>query len=1424
MRNHLLKLRIVWVPVLVGMLSLPCMAQDPDAGLRSNWKPNTERVTVSTDTLAIVTTQAGATPVPCAPFGAYEQIFASTNVFRGNAYRILEDDVVLNRICSELQLDGSTELFFSIHGRLATDLNAPYTRVGMEILAIPVTHAGNLPVLFCTDQLVDEVGQLGVPLLRGYEFIIGVAWSQSDGFNRLLGFGRNSVIHPQPFVHGKVLGLVALPEDTPQQEELASVAIFTDFGVYSQELCFDPTPGACCELNALDPDNCTQKLEVDCTVDGSFFHGERSRCIPELCEFGSCCLRCGDCLDDYTTDACDAEGGAWSGNGITCPAVGSGLDICEPVIGGCCQPNGTCNIVCEEDCDTMGGSYLGNDTGCFPNVCVGACCIPGSGCLDLPVTICGNLGLRTTFKGDGTTCKDLPPDLECGGACCALNGLDDLICFEADIRAECTDGPFFSDTVYLGDAIPCDDEGNDICADPTTTAIILGACCLPTGTCQIGTANFCNDIGGMFASGSDCSQVSCDVPCCIAGKCKMVADGTCLNPVPGDSMTCVPDTCSDVSGACCFSTGEILCIDNTTIASCLESDGRFEAGGTCSAMACPTDLGACCRPNGVCSDRVTDLECDAFGGLAHNPGETCDSLTEMNACEEFGACCVVTGECLERLESDCTGLGQFLGDGTTCLAGSCPTGACCKAGMTGEGCGINDGSVCENLTEDACLQQGKYFGNGTRCDDLDVCCGETPGACCLTDNTGTTRCEFFTPQKCFENTAGGPGIYQGAGVFCDELVCNPGACCTISNSVGTCVDGVFKRDCELQVGRISHPGIACSTRPCLNGACCRQGFCTQELVENCSLDGEDYLGDDTTCNAADCTLGSCCQFNGTCTADVIATECDQLQGVFTPGGSCPDSSCQPLGACCAQGTCSEVTADGCTTLQGILYRPDVPCSQVDCSMGSCCLSDNTCSENALGAFCSLVVGAIFTSDGDCSTCTIPGACCSQGTCTVIRESDCSGTNDVFLGESTDCTNVDCTLGSCCQLDGTCTEVAVADTCSDPLAQFTTGGDCLSCVPTGACCRPGGCSQETPENCTLPDDIYQGNGTSCDTVECPYGACCLDEQCTELIQFDCESAGGQFAGTGSNCSANDACIVGGCCSSDNTCTEVKRAFCEPDGIYSGPGTLCAEVTTCVRGACCRFDGICIDNTIVDLCPIPMAEMFFGLTCDGQGCNPRGACCMGDSCVIQTQEACLGNGGVYQGTETVCSINQCGDIRIVSSLPPEANCSIDARQPSSPDGTNSVSNSTIILQLSGPVLTPIAQDFIVTVDPVGQINPPSIVRASAIGGDIIVVELDKPFPLGAFTCLQLQGKVESICFGVLPGDVNGDLTSNLVDTRAMMDCLTGVALFCPLTSCDVDRSGSCQASDIMRQIDLLNGAGVYEEWLNQNMGPCPSTLAP
>jgi hypothetical protein len=74
---------------------------------------------------------------------------------------------------------------------------------------------------------------------------------------------------------------------------------------------------------------------------------------------GACCGSNGTCVSSITLSACQAQGGAWQGENVTCAAAN-----CQP-IGACCRNDGSCSAnVAQNACLASGGTFRGAGSTC----------------------------------------------------------------------------------------------------------------------------------------------------------------------------------------------------------------------------------------------------------------------------------------------------------------------------------------------------------------------------------------------------------------------------------------------------------------------------------------------------------------------------------------------------------------------------------------------------------------------------------------------------------------------------------------------------------------------------------------------------------------------------------------------------------------------------------------------------------------------------------------------------------------------------------------------------------------------------------------------------------------------------------------------------------------------------------------------------
>lgn len=186
--------------------------------------------------------------------------------------------------------------------------------------------------------------------------------------------------------------------------------------------------------------------------------------------------------------------------------------------------------------------------------------------------------------------------------------------------------------------------------------------------------------------------------------------------------------------------------------------------------------------------------------------------------------------------------------------------------------------------------------------------------------------------------------------------------------------------------------------------------------------------------------------------------------------------------------------------------------------------------------------------------------------------------------------------------------------------------------------------------------------------------------------------------------------------------------------------------------------------------------------------------------------LGSAGVARGGAT------CPAATILSADPPAG--TVDARQPHVPNDPAALlgiggAGEPIIIDLNVPgapatcfTLCETAQDA----------SGPNAVATVVDNGDgTYTIGLDRPITSNAVTTISYDDGsfVEYISH---PGNVNADSVANSVDVLTLINIANGVEQppygeF----SADIDHSGVTSAPDVLRAIDLLNGAAGYSAQL-------------
>jgi hypothetical protein len=319
-----------------------------------------------------------------------------------------------------------------------------------------------------------------------------------------------------------------------------------------------------------------------------------------------------------------------------------------------------------------------------------------------------------------------------------------------------------------------------------------------------------------------------------------------------------------------------------------------------AVVNCPDPQGACCLTSGGCQIK-TQSECNSMGGNYRGNGTTCGAST----CD--GACCFPDGTCTQVNQGSCTsGGGSFKGVGVACTPGLC-LGACCLA----------NGSCSDAQPPNACAAAGGvYKGDGTTC-------GGTPctGACCFLNGS----CQQLTLAQCNsqQNTT-----WNGPATNCGTFSCPvAGACCL---SDGTCVNGQTQSQCTSLGGNWDGAATVCGATGVCERACCFPGGCVDLRKTDCDNSAGTWQGILYHCNGSSCPTGACCMPLGECVEATTPVSCASMGGTFNNGMTCAQANCPvPIGACCiyGSGTCvANRTPQQCTIIGGAWAGANTPCT------------------------------------------------------------------------------------------------------------------------------------------------------------------------------------------------------------------------------------------------------------------------------------------------------------------------------------------------------------------------------------------------------------------------------------------------------------------------------------------------------------------
>lgn len=163
-------------------------------------------------------------------------------------------------------------------------------------------------------------------------------------------------------------------------------------------------------------------------------------------------------------------------------------------------------------------------------------------------------------------------------------------------------------------------------------------------------------------------------------------------------------------------------------------------------------------------------------------------------------------------------------------------------------------------------------------------------------------------------------------------------------------------------------------------------------------------------------------------------------------------------------------------------------------------------------------------------------------------------------------------------------------------------------------------------------------------------------------------------------------------------------------------------------------------------------------------------------------------------------------IMSSDPPTG--SLDARQPSEPDGTAEAGWQWLDVIFGGDTSAGFAlADFEIT-DDSGVLPAPIVLAVLSKAPDPgYKLVFNRKIAVAARTTVRHLDSNTTVLLSWLPGDTDGSGVAEETDLLTLFDALTGTVAALPNHASDIDRSGLAAPADLLREIDLLNGAGVY-----------------
>ncbi|MCH8150017.1 MAG: hypothetical protein IH987_18900 [Planctomycetes bacterium] len=451
-----------------------------------------------------------------------------------------------------------------------------------------------------------------------------------------------------------------------------------------------------------------------------------------------------------------------------------------------------------------------------------------------------------------------------------------------------------------------------------------------------------------------------------------------------------------------------------------------------------------------------------------------------------------------------------------------------------------------------------------------------------------------------------------------------------------------------------------------------------------------------------------------------------------------------------------------------------------------------------------------------------------------------------------------------QADGTLSVSLPADTAEGPVDfrvfEYTAihGG---TCDVSGSTCDVW--AQDCPNVCAQAQTECQ-NDTDCTGAG---DVCAVPQVCqvigVPVVAGECywieitNDSGFNFwfweDGLGGNVSAlhdgADRCSISGAlCEFDIDCRDicaVSQEECDADTDCDLPGDTCTVAQTCDEYP---LDGYDLGDTVpwdASFC-VDVSQRSCGDTpCDGATgscCEPQGTPgCEDPECcakVCACDPACCSDSGWDEYCQGIGFEGGCGAAILCAELCPgcpegtvawldplvdpsqHPDGLVDARQPWPIGNPATVQGFQTFLVEAPMDFDTVTVDECWTLCETGDTGSRNAIESIVNHADgTFTLTLERPITPGELTTLTYtsdSGVSVTERFAALPGDANGDRLATASDISHLINCINLVTpVACDEWQTDIDHSNLTSGTDILRLIDLLNGAGSYEPWITQTV---------